>query len=133
MINDRMPEYVTERASRLLNKQKKSLNGSKVLVIGVAYKQDIDDYRESRALDVIQLLESMGAKVNYHDPYISKYTHKGTTKQSVAPIAQDYDLLIITTAHTNIDYNALAAVGVPILDTKNAMVKVQNRKDIELL
>jgi len=133
MINDRMPEYVTERASRLLNKCKKPLNGSKVLVVGVAYKQDIDDYRESRALDVIQLLETFGAEVNYHDPFVNIYTYKGTTKQSVAPKAQDYDLIIITTAHTNVNYDAFADSGVPILDTKNAMAKVKNKERVELL
>ena len=80
MINDRMPEYVTERTARILNGYKKSVNGSKILVIGVAYKQDINDYRESKALEVIQLLENLGAQVDFHDPYVKEYKYKGKTK-----------------------------------------------------
>ena len=133
MINDRMPEYVVERASRILNKHRKPLNGSRVLVLGVAYKQDIDDYRESRALDVIRLLESSGAIVEYHDPYVTKYTHKNTTKQSVPLSTDGYDLVIATTAHTTVDYESVASANIPILDTKNAMERVQQRNNIELL
>ncbi|NBK25717.1 MAG: nucleotide sugar dehydrogenase, partial [Spirochaetia bacterium] len=77
MINDRMPEYTVERASKILNKFKKALNGSKVLVLGVAYKQDIDDYRESPALKVIEILESQGAEVAYYDPWVAEYRYKG--------------------------------------------------------
>jgi len=133
MINDRMPEYVAERVARLLNKYKKPVNGSKILVLGVAYKQDIDDYRESRALDVIRLLEIAGAQVEYHDPFVAQYKHKGTTKKSVPLNVREYDVVVITTAHTNIDYDTVALAGVPILDVKNAAAKVKNRVNIELL
>jgi len=133
MINDRMPEYVMERASRLLNKSKKPLNGSRILVMGVAYKQDINDYRESRALDVISHLESSGAIVDYHDPYISGFTRMGMTKKSVDCDVNGYDLVVITTAHTNVDYQSIALTGVPILDTRNAMKHVTHRENIELL
>ncbi|MCL1864064.1 MAG: nucleotide sugar dehydrogenase [Defluviitaleaceae bacterium] len=133
MINDRMPEYVVERAARILNRTKKPLNGSRVLVLGAAYKQDIDDYRESRALDVIKLLEESGADVNYHDPYVKTYTYKGVTKKSVACNATGYDLVIIATSHTNVDYNAISITKVPILDTKNAMKDINDRDNIELL
>jgi len=133
MINDRMPEYVMERAGRLLNKDKKPLNGSKILVLGVAYKQDIDDYRESRALDVIRHLESSGAIVDYHDPHISKFTRMGITKNSVDCDAKGYDLVVVTTAHTNVDYESVALAGVPILDTRNAMKHVKHKDNIELL
>ena len=70
MINDKMPEYCVERASKILNKDKKALNGSKILVAGIAYKQDIDDYRESPAIDVINILRKQGAEVEFYDPYI---------------------------------------------------------------
>ena len=70
MINDRMPEYCVERASKILNKSKKALNASSILVLGVAYKQDIEDYRESPAIRVIEVLEKNAAEVVYYDPYI---------------------------------------------------------------
>ena len=133
MINDRMPEYVVERAARLLNKSRKSLNGSKVLVLGVAYKQDIDDYRESRSVDVIRRLESSGAIVDYHDPCISQFSNRGMTKKSVPCSANGYDLVIITTPHTNVDYESIARTGVPVLDTRNAMKNIKSRSNIELL
>jgi len=133
MINDRMPEYVTERVARLLNKHNKPLNGSKILVLGVAYKQDIDDYRESRALEVIRLMELSGAVVDYHDPHVDQYKYKGNIKKGVALNMDAYDLVVITTAHTNVNYESVAAAGVPILDAKNAMAKVKNRTNVELL
>jgi len=73
MINDRMPEYCMERASGILNRYKKSLNGSNILILGVAYKQDIDDYRESPAPRSIDILKEMGVNIKYFDPYISEY------------------------------------------------------------
>lgn len=133
MINDRMPEYVSERAARLLNKHKKPLNGSKILILGVAYKQDISDYRESRAIDVIKHLEESGSLVDYHDPFVSRFFHAGVAKESVDCNVEDYDLVIITTAHTKVDYESIALAGVPILDTKNAMKSVTQRCNFELL
>jgi len=133
MINDRMPEYVVERASRILNKNKKPLNGSKILVLGVAYKQDINDYRESRALQVIQLLESFGAIVDYHDPHVSKYSYMGTIKKSVPCNVCSHDLIIVATSHTDVDYESIAKSNVPIFDTRNAMKHVSDRSNIELI
>ncbi|HBG55980.1 MAG TPA: UDP-N-acetyl-D-glucosamine dehydrogenase, partial [Ruminococcaceae bacterium] len=78
-INTGMPEYVVQRAMTVLNRRKKSLNGAKVLVLGVAYKADIDDYRESPALNIIDLLIKQGARTTYYDPYIPQYRHKGKT------------------------------------------------------
>ena len=77
MINDHMPEYTVERCGKILNRHRKALNGSKVLVLGVAYKQDIDDYRESPALRVIEELEKTGASVSFYDPYIPQYKQHG--------------------------------------------------------
>jgi len=133
MINDRMPEYVADRAVRLLNKHKKPLNGSKILMLGLAYKQDIDDYRESRAIDVMVHLERGGAIVDYHDPYIKHFRHNGIAKTSVDCNAQGYDLVIVTTAHTTVDYETVAAGSIPILDTKNAMNHIIKRGNIERL
>lgn len=137
MVNDRMPEYCVERASRILNKVKKALNGSKILILGVAYKQDIDDYRESPAIRVIDGLEKEGAEVIYYDPYVPEYCKYDVVKKSVpqltAELLETVDLVIITTAHTNIDYEFVQQHAKIIFDTKNAMKKVDNRGNIELL
>lgn len=137
MINDRMPEYCMERASVILNRYKKSLSASKILVLGVAYKQDIDDYRESPALAVIDILKGMGAEVLFFDPYISEYKYKGKIhqgeKEMTAELLQSADLVMVTAAHTNVDYDFVQQQATFIFDTKNAMKAVKNRGNIELL
>ena len=137
MINDRMPEYCMERASVILNRYKKSLSASKILVHGVAYKQDIDDYRESPALAVIDILKGMGAEVLFFDPYISEYKYKGKIhqgeKEMTAELLQSADLVMVTAAHTNVDYDFVQQQATFIFDTKNAMKAVKNRENIELL
>ncbi|GHV39955.1 UDP-N-acetyl-D-glucosamine dehydrogenase [Clostridia bacterium] len=137
MINDKMPEYCVERASKVLNRKKKALNGSKVLVLGVAYKQDIDDYRESPALRVIDILKKEFAEVSYYDPYISEYHHKGCVLKSLPELNADAlrnsDLVIVTTAHTNVDYDFIQQNASDIFDTKNAMKNVATRHNIEVL
>ena len=137
MINDKMPEYCVDRAAKLLNKVKKAMNGSKVLVLGVAYKQDIDDYRESPALKVIDVLEREGAEVTFFDPWVKEYKHNGQVRQSIPALTEDVlkaaDLVMITTAHTNIDYDMVQKNAALIFDTKNAMKNIVNRENIEVL
>ena len=137
MINDRMPEYCMERASVILNRFRKSLSASKILVLGVAYKQDIDDYRESPALPVIDILKGMGAEVVFYDPYISEYKYKGKIHQGeknlTAELLKSADLVMVTAAHTNVDYDFVQQQATFIFDTKNAMKAVKNRGNIELL
>ncbi len=137
MINDKMPEYCVDRAAKILNKVKKAMNGSKVLVLGVAYKQDIDDYRESPALKVIDVLEREGAEVTFFDPWVKEYKHNGQTRQSIPALTEDVlkaaDLVMITTAHTNIDYDMVQKNAALIFDTKNAMKNIANRENIEVL
>ena len=137
MINDKMPEYCVDRAAKILNKVKKAMNGSKVLVLGVAYKQDIDDYRESPALKVIDVLEREGAEVTFFDPWVKEYKHNGQTRQSIPALTEDVlkaaDLVMITTAHTNIDYDMVQKNAALIFDTKNAMKNITNRENIEVL
>lgn len=137
MINDRMPEYCVERSSKILNRFKKSLNGSKVLVLGVAYKQDIDDFRESPALDVIREFEKQGAQVVYFDPFVSEYQVGGSVKKSEPALTKDLiesaDLVIVTTAHTTVDYNFVQQTAKMIFDTKNALKAVKDKTNIELL
>ena len=138
MGNDRMPEYTVERAGKILNRFKKALNGARVLILGVAYKGDIDDYRESPAIKVIEEFEKAGSEVEYYDPFVNKYREKGHIKEGLpeltAEIIQNADLVVVTTNHTQgIDYNFVQKNAKFIFDTKNAMKEVLNRENIELL
>ena len=137
MINDRMPEYTVERSGKILNRYKKALNGSKVLVLGVAYKQDIDDYRESPAIRVIEEFQKTGALVEYYDPFVPKYRENGVWHEGILSISEEilrqYDLIVITTAHTNVDYEMVAGCGVPVFDCKNVTKNIQDRTMIEVL
>lgn len=137
MINDKMPEYCAERSMKILNKFNKSLNGSKILILGVAYKQDIDDYRESPAINVINELKKLGAIITYYDPYITEYKDNGIKyiglNQLTPKDINNSDLVIITTAHTKLDYELVNKEAKYIFDTKNAMKNIKNRDKIELL
>lgn len=137
MVNDRMPEYCVERVSRILNRFKKSINGAMILVLGVAYKQDIDDYRESPAIRVIEELEKESAEVVYYDSFVSEYRKHGVVKKSEpelnAELIENADLVIITAAHSNVDYDFVQKHARAIFDTKNAMKQVKARGKIELL
>ncbi|MGE8033510.1 nucleotide sugar dehydrogenase [Lysinibacillus sp. NPDC093692] len=136
-INHKMPEYCVERMSKILNKFKKPLADSKILLLGVAYKGDISDYRESPALKVVEELEKHGSIVNYFDPYVESFNLNSVEHKSVQELSiellQCQDLVIITTAHSNIDYNFVQENSKFIFDTKNAMKHVLNRKNIELM
>ena len=137
MVNDRMPEYCVERAGKILNRFKKSLNGSRVLILGVAYKQDIDDYRESPALKVIDEFEKTGALVNFFDPYIPQYKERGVVregeKELTKKLLESADIVVITAAHTNVDYAFVQKYSKAIFDTKNVMKEVKMRENIEVL
>ncbi len=137
MINDQMPEYCVDRASKILNRYAKAMNGAKVLVLGVAYKQDIDDYRESPALRVIEVLKREKAVVDYYDPWIAEYKYKGQKYQGLKEITPEivagYDLVMITAAHSNVDYDMIQKNAIAIFDTKNVMKNIANRENIEVL
>ena len=138
IINDRMPEYCVERAGKMLSMRfKKALNGAKVLVLGVAYKNDIDDYRESPALKVIELLQKEGAVVEFYDPYIPEYKYKGEIHKGLKEIdvqkIQEVDLVMFTAAHSKFDYEMIEKNAKAIFDTRNAMKNAKNRENIELL
>jgi UDP-N-acetyl-D-glucosamine dehydrogenase len=137
MINDDMPEYCVGRAIKILNRFKKSLNSSKILVLGIAYKQDIDDYRESPALSIIKQLGKLGADVKYYDPLIPEYVENGVLRKGesklTAKCLKSVDLVMITTAHTNIDYRFVQENSTFIFDTKNVMKEIKNRDNIEVL
>lgn len=137
MVNDKMPEYCVERSMAILNRHKKALNGSKILVLGVAYKNDIDDYRESPAIRVIEKLKEAGAETDFYDPWIDEYKDKGQIFKGIDGIDEsvisEYDLVVITAAHTNIDYNMIQKNAKAIFDTRNAMKAVVDRDNIEVL
>ena len=137
VINDSQPEYCVERAMHILNRHKKAINGAKVLVLGVAYKQDIDDYRESPALRVIDELNKVGAEVVYYDPWVSQYKRHGQIWYSLSELTpqavRDADLVMITCAHTNVDYTMVQKNAAAIFDTKNVMKNIMDRQNIEVL
>ena len=123
-INTSMPIYVVAKIQDALNEQRKPLNGSRVLVLGAAYKPDIADLRESPALDVIGLLENKGAQVSYHDPYITRLQHDDWEKTSVPDLTEtlrDVDCVVIITNHSDYDYAAILREAELIVDTRNAI------------
>jgi len=130
-INDSMPYHVLERAMELLNEEGKALRGSKVMLLGMAYKRDIDDLRESPALRVARLLADRGAVLSYHDPYIPEITEASLTLRGV-PLTREtlsaQDLVIITTAHTKVDYKMIVDRAPLIFDTRNALSGYDNEK-----
>jgi UDP-N-acetyl-D-glucosamine dehydrogenase len=137
MINDRMPEYCAERIGKILNAFGKPFNGAKILVLGVAYKQDIDDYRESPALRVISELKKRFALVGYYDPYIPEYRDRGEIVKGEAELTQELireaDLVVVTASHSNVDYDFVQQNAKMIFDTKNALKNIVNRSNIEVL
>ena len=137
IINDKMPEYCVERCYKVLNKQKKAMADSKILVLGVAYKNDIDDYRESPSLKLIDLLKKEEATVDFYDPYISEYKYQGKTYQGFdainSKILESYDLVVIATAHKSYDLNMIQESSKAIFDTRNATKNLKNKSNIEVL
>lgn len=123
-INTGMPRFVLTKTQDALNDHKKAMNGSKVLVLGAAYKPDIDDLRESPALDVIHLLMQKGAIVSYHDPRITSISHDDWTLKSVPDLmkaVREADCVVIVTNHSTYDYKAILKEAKLILDTRNAL------------
>jgi len=123
-INTGMPRYVVTKVQDALNEQMKPLKGSRVLVIGAAYKPDVDDIRESPALDIIGLLRQKGAEVDYHDPFIPEITHDDWILKSVPDViegASTADCVVIVTNHTAYDYPRILEEAQLIIDTRNAL------------
>ena len=137
MINDRMPEYCVQRVANILNEFSKSLKGSRVLVLGAAYKADIDDCRESPAIRVINVLRKKGAEVIFFDPYVPEYIDNGTTYKGEKALTEELlrsaDITVITTAHSNVDYALVQKYSKAVFDTRNAMKDIKDRSNIELL
>lgn len=126
-VNTAMPEYVVSRLVWALNKHKKSLNGSKVLILGIAYKKDVDDDRESPSLRLIELLKREGAKVAYHDPHVPvlkksrKYDFGLKSTPLTAAKVKGFDVVLVATAHSSVDYALVGEHAPLIVDTRNTM------------
>jgi len=136
-INRRMPEFVRDKTFRILNKLGIPPSKAKVLVLGVAYKRDIDDYRKSPAIELIKLLQADGVQVTYHDPFVPSFAYEGLAmeSQSLTPeLLSAQDLVIIATDHSCIDYELVVTHAKHVFDTRNATKGVRNgREKITLL
>lgn len=136
-INNYMPEFVVERSMKILNRYGKALNGAKVLILGVAYKKDIDDLRDSPVLDIIQLMEKNGANLKVNEPHVPTFTLNGKEYKSeelTPELVEQADLVLITTDHSVYDYQMIADKAKVIFDTRNALKNVKEiRADYEKL
>ncbi len=124
MINGGMPEYVVRRLSEVLNERKRCLNGSKILIMGVSYKKDIDDTRESPAYDIINLLSRMGADIYWNDPFVEKLEKKASSAEFLEYNADNVagmDCAIVVTGHTDVDYSLLVKNCPMVFDSRNVL------------
>ena len=127
-INNGMPDYVTNRMMQALNDEGKALRGAKIAVLGVAYKKDIDDVRESPVLKIIEILNQQGADYTVVDPYIASFKSCGGTTETVGltkELLNEADLVLIATDHSDFDYEMIAQESKLIFDTRNAMKDVE--------
>ena len=129
-INRAMPEFVVQKAVRILNDAGKGLRGAKILILGVAYKKDVDDARESPAGEVINLLSQRHADLSYHDPFVEHFQEMGHDLYSV-PLEEsrlhDADLILILTDHSRVDYSRVVQEARLVLDTRNITKGVASR------
>ncbi len=135
-INTSMPAHVVGRVQDALNDHSRALKGARVLVLGVAYKRDIDDYRESPAITILDLLEKKGAFADYYDPYVPSFREDGHTRTGIASLDAlgDYDAVVIVTDHKVVDYADVVARAKVVVDTRNATKTVAaNRDKIRML
>lgn len=134
-INTSMPYYVVQKLAEALNQRKKCVNGSKILVLGVAYKKDIDDVRESPAIKVIELLQEQGAQVNYNDPFIPEFPKMRKSSLAMSSVEldkkvlSDVDCVMIITDHSSYDYQWIVNNACLIVDTRNATKNVREGRE----
>jgi UDP-N-acetyl-D-glucosamine dehydrogenase len=122
-INSEMPVFVVDKVREALNQHRKAVNGASVLVLGVAYKKDIEDVRESPALDVIRLLDADGATVSYHDPFVPELNEDGLHLESIELTDRalaDADAVVIITDHTAFDYQRVVEESSVLIDARHA-------------
>ena len=135
-INTHMPHYVVERVTAALNDRGKSLKGSKILVLGVAYKKDVDDLRESPALELIRILKEKGGNVAFNDPYVAfAVSHRKHFKMKSVPLTdaalKRADCTLIVTDHTCYDYNRIVAKSALVVDSRNATAGIKSSKIVK--
>ncbi|MBI3185163.1 MAG: nucleotide sugar dehydrogenase [Myxococcales bacterium] len=134
-VNTQMPHYVVQRTMEALNRQRKSLNGARLLVLGAAYKKDVDDIRESPSLRIISLLKERGAEVDYHDPFVPEleeqhgFRHHLRSVPLSAEALSRYDGVLILTDHSSIDYAEVVAKSKLVVDTRNATRRVSQGRE----
>lgn len=138
VINDSQPEYCVERVMHILNRHKKAINGAKILMLGVSYKNDIDDYRESPAIRVMKELRKVGADVAYYDPWVPEFKNMyGESAKSLEVLTPEAvsnaDLVMVTAGHHNVDYEMVQKHAKVVFDTKNVMADIKERHNIEVL
>ncbi|TDB38773.1 MAG: nucleotide sugar dehydrogenase [Actinobacteria bacterium] len=134
-VNENMPYYVVQRLMEALNTQRKPLAGSRILLLGVAYKNDIDDMRESPAIKIAELLAEKEANLVYHDPYVPKFSFDGRTLESVALTEAELasaDAVLVVTDHRNVDYHLVVRASRLIVDTRNALKAFDDNKVVRL-
>ena len=134
-INGQMPEHVVELVAGALNNQGKAVRGSRVLVLGVAYKADIDDVRESPSLDIMEKLRERGARIEYHDPFVASLDFAGHRMKSVPLTTANlkrFDIVVIATAHSGIPYSNVLRASKGVVDTRNALKGKRSPKIVRL-
>ncbi len=125
-INAEMPLFVVGKVRAVLNRARKAVNGSRVLLVGVAYKRDIDDVRESPAIDILRLLREEGAEVSYHDPYVPELAEDGVADRSVPltdELLEGVDVAVILTDHSNVDYPRIVERAPAVVDARRAVAR----------
>ncbi len=129
-VNGQMPLYTVGRVVRLLNRDSKSVKGAKVLVLGVAYKHGVGDFRDSPSLDIMHLLASDGAKISYHDPHVPRVSVGGrtwTNRRLTDAVVREADCVLILTAHAGVDYPRVVRLSKRVFDTRNALAGLKGR------
>jgi UDP-N-acetyl-D-glucosamine dehydrogenase len=131
-VNLAMPYYVVDKTAEALNEQSKALKGSKVLILGLAYKKDIDDLRESPSLTIIELLKQRGAVISYNDPFFSHVGHGRHYDLNMQGVPLDnlaqYDCVLIVTDHSDYDYERIVRESKLVVDSRNATKGIQSEK-----
>ncbi len=128
-VNTQMPEYCVHRIVDVLNQNQKCVNGTRVLMLGLSYKRDVSDVRESPSLDIIRLLEEGGARVDYSDPYVPEFHIDGTEKKSVTlsrEAVSEYDLVVVVTDHSDLDYQMIQESASLIFDTRDVFPRTHD-------
>jgi len=132
-VNSQMPHYVIDKIISGLNKHKKPLKGSEVLIVGVAYKKDVKDLRESPALEIINILMEKGARISYYDPYLPYLKMNDIDLKCIKFVKNSFnkaDCVVITTDHSNVDYGFIVSNSKLIIDTRNVLKDIIDRKRI---